>query len=83
MGMTQPLLITMQVQSEYEEQQRAHEQVVGQSSNMLVQFNDLQARSVHNRRVLYCRAARNSTIFQVPAVRCSAVLLHTADSVHH
>lgn len=34
----------MQVQSEYEEQQRAHEEVVGQSSDMLAQFNDLQAR---------------------------------------
>lgn len=34
----------MQVQSEYEEQQHAHEQVVSQSSNMLAQFNDLQAR---------------------------------------
>lgn len=35
----------MQVQTELEEQQQAHEQVVGQSTNMLTQFNDLQARS--------------------------------------
>ena len=34
-----------QVQAEFEEQQQAHEQVVGQSTNMLAQFNDLQARS--------------------------------------
>ncbi|DBA96427.1 TPA: Nucleolar protein 58, variant 2 [Trebouxia sp. C0004] len=33
-----------QAQAEFEEQQRAHEQVVGESSNMLIQFNDLQAR---------------------------------------
>ena len=49
--------MAVQVQSEYEEQQRSHEQVVGQSSNMLAQFNDLQARSGHQHQLPYSSAA--------------------------
>ena len=43
-----------QVQAELQEQQQAHEQVVGQSSTMLAQFNDLQARSVSCFYSLHC-----------------------------
>lgn len=58
------------MQSEYEEQQRAHEEVVGDSSNMLMQFNDLQARQAHPLRHRSCTLY---LFLRVPEI-CSAMV---------
>lgn len=77
------MCLLLQVQAELAEQQQAHQQVVGQSTDVLAQFNDLQARYCLQSSTLcqLCwsnalQASRTACAFATHHHRCTWVGLH-------